>query len=47
MGVGGIMTVQDALDKFNAGADLIQLYSGFIYKGPALIADIKRALIKN
>ena len=46
IGVGGIMNVQDALDKFNAGADLIQLYSGFIYKGPALIADIKRALIK-
>jgi dihydroorotate dehydrogenase len=46
MGVGGIMNVQDAEDKFNAGADLIQLYSGFIYRGPALIADIKRALIK-
>jgi len=46
VGVGGIMTAQDALDKFKAGADLIQLYSGFIYSGPALIADIKRALIK-
>ena len=47
IGVGGIMQVQDALDKLNAGSDLIQLYSGFIYKGPALIADIKRALIKK
>lgn len=46
IGVGGIMTVQDALDKLNAGSDLIQLYSGFIYKGPALIADINRALAK-
>jgi len=45
IGVGGIMTAQDALDKFNAGADLIQLYSGFIYSGPALVGDIKRALI--
>ena len=47
IGVGGIMNVQDALDKLNAGADLIQLYSGFIYSGPALVADIKRALIKK
>ena len=45
IGVGGIMNVQDALDKFKAGSDLIQLYSGFIYRGPALVADIKRALI--
>lgn len=46
IGVGGIMTVADALEKFNAGSDLIQLYTGFIYKGPQLIADINRALIK-
>ena len=45
IGVGGIMTAQDALDKLNAGADLIQLYSGFIYRGPALITEIKKALI--
>lgn len=47
IGVGGIMNVQDALDKLNAGADLIQLYTGFIYSGPALVTDIKRALIKK
>ena len=47
IGVGGIMNVQDALDKLKAGADLIQLYSGFIYSGPALVADIKRALVKK
>jgi dihydroorotate dehydrogenase len=44
---GGIVTPEDALDKFNAGASLIQLYSGLIYEGPGLIADIARALIKN
>lgn len=47
IGVGGIMTVEDALEKLNAGADLIQLYTGFIYKGPKLIRDINRALIKH
>jgi len=41
------MNVQDALDKFKAGSDLIQLYSGFIYSGPALVTDIKRALITH
>lgn len=46
IGVGGIMNVQDALDKLQAGADLIQLYSGFIYAGPQLIRDINTALIK-
>jgi dihydroorotate dehydrogenase len=46
IGVGGIMNVPDAMEKFNAGADLIQLYSGFIYQGPQLIKDINKALIK-
>lgn len=46
IGVGGIITTQDALDKINAGAELIQLYSGFIYSGPKLINDINKALIK-
>ncbi|MBS1623944.1 MAG: quinone-dependent dihydroorotate dehydrogenase [Bacteroidetes bacterium] len=45
IGVGGIMTAQDAQDKIAAGASLVQLYSGFIYAGPALIADINRSLI--
>lgn len=47
IGVGGIMNVADALEKLNAGADLIQLYSGFIYEGPQLIRDINKALIKK
>ena len=47
MGVGGIMNVNDALEKLNAGAELIQLYTGFIYSGPQLIQDINKALIKK
>ena len=45
IGVGGIHTVQDALDKLDAGATLIQLYTGFIYEGPGLIRDINKALL--
>ncbi len=40
IGVGGIMTAEDAMDKLHAGAKLIQLYTGFIYHGPPLIRDI-------
>lgn len=47
IGVGGIMNAADAIDKFNAGAQLVQLYTGLIYKGPELIKEINRALIKN
>lgn len=45
IGVGGIHTVEDALEKLDAGADLIQLYTGFIYEGPKLIKDINKALV--
>ncbi|MFM8153736.1 MAG: quinone-dependent dihydroorotate dehydrogenase, partial [Polynucleobacter victoriensis] len=44
IGVGGILSGQDAKDKINAGASLVQLYSGLIYKGPALISECARAL---
>lgn len=47
IGVGGIMTPEDALDKLNAGASLIQIYTGFIYSGPLLIKRINQAIIKN
>ena len=47
IGVGGIMTKEDAIKKLNAGADLIQLYTGFIYKGPELIKDINKAIISQ
>lgn len=43
IGVGGIDSLQSAQDKRNAGADLIQIYSGFIYQGPPLVHD----LVKN
>lgn len=45
--VGGIMTAEDAIEKLKAGADLIQLYTGFIYEGPLLIKNIKKAILKN
>ncbi len=47
IGVGGIMTVQDALDNLAAGADLIQLYTGFIYEGPAFVKEINKAILKS
>src|SRR6478735_3419272 len=47
IGVGGIHTPEDALEKLEAGASLVQLYTGFIYEGPALIKDINEAILKN
>lgn len=41
---GGIMSADDALRRLDAGADLLQVYTGFIYEGPALIRDINRAI---
>ncbi|GAB5400387.1 MAG: quinone-dependent dihydroorotate dehydrogenase [Aureisphaera sp.] len=46
IGVGGIHTVEDALEKIEAGASLIQLYTGFIYEGPTLIKAINRRLLQ-
>lgn len=47
IGVGGIHSAKDALEKLEAGADLVQLYTGFIYEGPQLIRDINNALIRR
>ena len=47
IGVGGIHTAEDALEKLEAGASLVQLYTGFIYEGPKLIKDINKALLKK
>ncbi len=47
MAVGGIHTAADALEKLDAGATLVQLYSGFIYEGPGLIKEINEALINK
>ncbi|CAN4268143.1 PyrD Dihydroorotate dehydrogenase [Methylophilaceae bacterium] len=44
IGVGGILSGEDALDKMAAGADLVQLYSGLIYQGPGLVHDVCRKL---
>jgi dihydroorotate dehydrogenase len=45
VGVGGIMNAQDAVDRIRAGASLIQLYSGLVYRGFALVQEIKHALL--
>jgi len=40
------MTATDAIEKLKAGASLVQLYTGFIYEGPALIKKITKAISK-
>ncbi|MGZ5284958.1 MAG: quinone-dependent dihydroorotate dehydrogenase, partial [Kaistella sp.] len=45
IGVGGIHSAEDALEKLEAGASLIQLYTGFIYEGPELIREINKAIL--
>ena len=47
IGVGGIHTAKDALEKIEAGASLVQLYTGFIYEGPKLIKEINKALLSK
>ena len=47
VGVGGIHSAADAVEKMKAGASLIQIYTGFIYEGPELIQDINRAVVEN
>lgn len=47
IGVGGIHSAKDALEKIEAGADLVQIYTGFIYEGPSLIKKINKAILKS
>src|SRR5690554_4585674 len=47
IGVGGIHSAEDALEKLEAGASLVQLYTGFIYEGPGLIKRINKAILKR
>ncbi len=47
IGVGGIHSAQDAIEKIEAGADLVQIYTGFIYEGPKLVRTINKALLKK
>ena len=44
IGVGGISSVEDAQAKLRAGASLVQIYSSFIYQGPALVEELVRSL---
>jgi dihydroorotate dehydrogenase len=44
IGVGGISSVDDALEKIRAGASLVQIYTSFIYQGPKLVRDLAAAL---
>ena len=47
IGVGGILSAEDALNKIIAGADVVQIYTGLIYQGPALVGEVARALSKQ
>jgi dihydroorotate dehydrogenase len=47
IGVGGIHSAEDAMEKLAAGASLVQLYTGFIYEGPGLIGRINNHLLQN
>ncbi len=46
IGAGGILSAEDAVQKVKSGADLVQLYTGFIYNGPKLIRSINKALME-
>jgi dihydroorotate dehydrogenase len=47
IGVGGIHSAEDAIEKLEAGAALLQVYTGFIYEGPALVKRINKAILKR
>jgi dihydroorotate dehydrogenase len=47
IGVGGVMSGSDAKAKISAGANLVQLYTGFIYRGPELVTEVARALAQR
>ncbi len=47
IGVGGIMNAHDAIEKIKAGADLVQVYTGFIYEGPSIVKSINKALAQS
>jgi dihydroorotate dehydrogenase len=47
IGVGGIGSAQEAMDKKNAGASLLQLYTGFIYEGPGLVKNICKSMVRK
>jgi len=44
IGVGGILSGADAVEKLRAGASLVQMYTGLVYRGPCLVAECRRAI---
>ena len=47
IGVGGIHSPEDAIEKLEAGASLVQLYTGFVYEGPGVVKRINKAILKS
>ncbi|MDD2822387.1 MAG: dihydroorotate dehydrogenase (quinone), partial [Flavobacterium sp.] len=47
IGVGGIHSAEDAIEKLEAGASLVQLYTGFIYEGPSLVKAINKKILER
>ena len=47
IGVGGILSAEDAVSKIRAGADLVQIYTGLIYKGPDLVTASAKAIQRH
>ena len=45
IGVGGICSAEDAMEKLAAGASLLQVYSGLVYAGPGLVKEVNRAIL--
>ena len=45
--VGGIFTAEDAIEKLQAGAALVQVYTGFVYEGPAIASNICKGILKS
>ncbi|MEX2513956.1 MAG: quinone-dependent dihydroorotate dehydrogenase [Cyclobacteriaceae bacterium] len=47
IGVGGIFTVEDAIEKMEAGASLVQIYTGMIYEGPGIVRKLKKGIVRH
>lgn len=47
IGVGGVFSAEDAIEKIKAGATLVQIYTSFVYKGPQIIKEINKAILEN
>ena len=47
IGVGGIHSAKDAIEKLDAGASLVEIYTGFIYEGPGLIKGINKGILRR